>query len=40
MAVVAAFDGGDMGAVQAAVGAMGKDACGGCHEAFRGPKVD
>jgi cytochrome c556 len=29
-----------MGAVQAAVGAMGKDACGGCHEAFRGPKVD
>jgi cytochrome c556 len=40
MAVVAAFDGGDMGAVQAAVGAMGKDVCGGCHEEFRGPKVD
>ena len=40
MAVVAAFDGGDMGAVQAAVGAMGKDACGSCHEEFRGPKVE
>jgi len=40
MAVVAAFEGGDMGAVQAAVGAMGKDACGACHEAFRGPKVE
>jgi cytochrome c556 len=40
MAVVAAFDGGDMGAVQAAVGAMGKEGCGGCHEEFRGPKVD
>jgi cytochrome c556 len=40
MAVVAAFDGGDMGAVQAAVGAMGKDGCGSCHEEFRGPKVE
>lgn len=40
MAVVAAFDGGDMGAVQAAVGDMGKNGCGGCHEDFRGPKVD
>jgi len=40
MAVVAAFDGGDMGAVQAAVGAMGKEGCGGCHEDFRGPKVE
>jgi cytochrome c556 len=29
-----------MGAVQAAVGAMGKDGCGSCHEEFRGPKVE
>jgi cytochrome c556 len=32
--------GGDMGAVQAAFGDMGKNGCGGCHEDFRGPKVD
>lgn len=40
MAVVAAFDGGDMAAVQAAVGDMGKNGCGACHEDFRGPKVE
>lgn len=40
MAVVAAFDGGDMSAVQAAVGDMGKNGCGGCHDDFRGPKVE
>ena len=40
MVVVASFDGGDMAAVQAAVGAMGKEGCGGCHDAFRGPKVE
>jgi len=32
--------GGDMAAVQAAFGDMGKNGCGGCHEDFRGPKVE
>lgn len=32
--------GGDMAAVQAAFGDMGKNGCGGCHEEFRGPKVE
>lgn len=32
--------GGDMGAVQAAFGDMGKNGCGGCHQDFRGPKVE
>ena len=40
MALVGAFQGGDAGAVQAAFGAMGKEGCGGCHEDFRGPKVE
>lgn len=39
-AVVAAFEGGDSGAIQAAVGDMGKNACGACHDDFRGPKVE
>lgn len=32
--------GGDMAAVQAAFGDMGKNGCGGCHDDFRGPKVE
>lgn len=39
-ALVTAFEGGDMGAVQAAVGDMGKNGCGACHDDFRGPKVE
>mgnify|MGYP000389198201 CR=1 FL=1 len=39
-ALAAAFEGGDAGAIQAAFGAMGKEGCGGCHEDFRGPKVE
>jgi len=39
-ALVSAFQGGDNGAIQAAFGDMGKNACGGCHEDFRGPKVE
>jgi len=37
--LAASFDG-DMAAVQAAFGDMGKNGCGGCHDDFRGPKVD
>jgi len=40
MTLVGAFQGGDAAAVQAAFGAMGKEGCGGCHEDFRGPKVE
>ena len=29
---------GDKKAMGAAMGAMGKNGCGGCHKAFRGPK--
>ncbi len=39
-ALATAFEGGDSGAIQAAFGAMGKEGCGGCHEDFRGPKVE
>lgn len=38
-ALAASFDG-DMAAVQAAFGDMGKNGCGGCHDDFRGPKVE
>lgn len=31
---------GDAGAIEAALGDMGKNSCGGCHEDFRGPKVE
>jgi cytochrome c556 len=39
-ALVAAFEGGDAAAIQAAFGDMGKNGCGGCHDDFRGPKVE
>ncbi len=39
-ALVAAFQSGDAAAIQAAFGDMGKNGCGGCHEDFRGPKVE
>ena len=39
-ALVTAFQSGDAGAIQAAFGAMGKDGCGGCHNEFRGTKVE
>ena len=39
-AVVAAANGGGMSDLQAAVGDMGKNGCGGCHDTFRGPKVE
>jgi cytochrome c556 len=39
-AVVAAFEGGEASAIQAAVGDMGKNGCGACHDDFRGPKVE
>ena len=39
-ALATAFDGGDAGAIQAAFGVMGKEGCGGCHQDFRGPKVE
>ncbi|WP_193371095.1 c-type cytochrome [Pelagibius marinus] len=39
-ALVAAFEGGDSGAIQTAFGDMGKNGCGGCHDDFRGPKVE
>jgi cytochrome c556 len=39
-AVVTAFEGGDASAIQAAVGDMGKNGCGACHDDFRGPKVE
>ncbi len=29
---------GDKGAIGKAMGALGKNGCGGCHKAFRGPK--
>ncbi len=29
---------GDKGAIGKALGALGKNGCGGCHKAFRGPK--
>jgi cytochrome c556 len=38
--LVSAFQGGDPAAIQAAFGDMGKNGCGGCHDDFRGPKVD
>lgn len=38
--LAAAFEGGDAGAIQTAFGAMGKEGCGGCHDDFRGPKVE
>lgn len=38
-ALAASFDG-DMAAVQAAFGDMGKNGCGSCHDNFRGPKVE
>ena len=39
-ALEAAFQGDDMGAIQTAFGDMGKNACGQCHDEFRGPKVE
>lgn len=39
-ALVGAFKSGDSGAIQTAFGDMGKNGCGGCHEDFRGPKVE
>ena len=39
-ALVTAFEGGDTGAIQTALGDMGKNACGHCHDDFRGPKVE
>jgi cytochrome c556 len=39
-ALAAAFQGGDSGAIQTAFGDMGKNACGSCHDDFRGPKVE
>ncbi|MGD1876881.1 MAG: c-type cytochrome [Kiloniellaceae bacterium] len=39
-ALAGAFQSGDSGAIQAAFGDMGKNGCGGCHEDFRGPKVE
>lgn len=39
-ALASAFQSGDAGAIQAAFGDMGKNGCGGCHDDFRGPKVD
>ena len=38
--LVSAFQGGDNGAIQEAFGNMGKNGCGGCHNDFRGPKVE
>lgn len=38
--LVVAFQSGDKGKIQAAFGEMGKNGCGGCHEDFRGPKVE
>ncbi|MEQ8353942.1 MAG: cytochrome c [Kiloniellaceae bacterium] len=40
MALVGAFESGDSAAIQTAFGDMGKNGCGGCHEDFRGPKVE
>ena len=40
MALAGAFKSGDSGAIQAAFGDMGKNGCGGCHDTFRGPKVE
>lgn len=39
-ALAAAFQGGDSAAIQTAFGDMGKNACGSCHDDFRGPKVE
>src|SRR3546814_19711353 len=39
-ALASAFQSGDSGAIQTALGDMGKNGCGGCHDDFRGPKVD
>ncbi|MEO3429476.1 cytochrome c [Pelagibius sp. CAU 1746] len=38
--LVTAFAGGESGAIQTAFGDMGKNGCGGCHQDFRGPKVE
>lgn len=38
--LAAAFEGGDSGTIQSAMGDMGKNGCGACHEDFRGPKVE
>ncbi|NIA70892.1 cytochrome c [Pelagibius litoralis] len=38
--MASALDGGDAGAIQTQFGAFGKEGCGGCHETYRGPKVD
>jgi len=38
-ALASAIKGGDMAAVQTAFGDMGKNACGECHQEFRGPEV-
>ncbi len=35
-----AFESGDPKKVEVAFGDMGKNGCGGCHEDFRGPKVE
>jgi cytochrome c556 len=40
MALAGAIKGGDAAAIQAAFGDMGKNGCGGCHDDFRGPKVE
>src|SRR3546814_5946435 len=39
-ALASAFQSGDSGAIQTAFGDMGKNGCGGCHDDFRGPKVE
>jgi cytochrome c556 len=39
MAVEAAAKGGDKQAIQAAFGAMSREACGACHNDFRGPPL-
>lgn len=39
-ALVAAIDSDDKNAIQAALGDMGKNGCDGCHNDFRGPRVE
>jgi cytochrome c556 len=39
-ALASAFQGGDSAAIQTAFGDMGKNACGSCHDDFRGPQVE